>query len=82
MVGVVISFRNPTRPQAANVGLEQHQSSLRCYAHNEPEAYAAEENYFPDELVGGQYYQPVDRGLKIKIEEELKHLKDLDRNAT
>lgn len=48
------------------------------YAHDEPEAYAAGENYFPDELTGTQYYQPVDRGLEIKIKEKLKHLKMLD----
>ncbi|MGJ0491504.1 replication-associated recombination protein A [Methylobacter sp.] len=51
------------------------------YAHDEPEAYAAGENYFPDELAGTQYYQPVDRGLEIKIKEKLKHLKELDRRA-
>ncbi|MGR9114324.1 MAG: replication-associated recombination protein A [Gammaproteobacteria bacterium] len=49
------------------------------YAHNEPEAYAAGENYFPDELVGTLYYQPVDRGLEIKIAEKLKHLRNLDK---
>ena len=48
------------------------------YAHNEPEAYAAGENYFPDELIGTQYYQPVNRGLEIKISEKLMHLKELD----
>ena len=48
------------------------------YAHNEPEAYAAGENYFPDELIGTQYYHPVNRGLEIKISEKLKHLKKLD----
>jgi putative ATPase len=48
------------------------------YAHDEPEAYAAGENYFPDQLTGTQYYQPVDRGLEIKIKEKLKHLKMLD----
>jgi putative ATPase len=48
------------------------------YAHNEPEAYVAGENYFPDELLGTQYYSPVNRGLEIKISEKLKHLKDLD----
>lgn len=48
------------------------------YAHNEPEAYAAGENYFPDELVGKHYYQPVDRGLELKIREKLKHLNELD----
>ena len=51
------------------------------YAHNEPEAYAAGENYFPDELIGTQYYQPVNRGLEIKIAEKLKHLKKLDAKS-
>ncbi|MGZ8192297.1 MAG: replication-associated recombination protein A [Methylobacter sp.] len=51
------------------------------YAHNQPEAYAAGENYFPNELVGAQYYQPVERGLEIKIKEKLRHLKDLDKNS-
>jgi putative ATPase len=51
------------------------------YAHDEPEAYAAGENYFPDELAGTQYYQPVDRGLEIKIKEKLRHLKELDKRA-
>jgi putative ATPase len=51
------------------------------YAHDEPEAYAAGENYFPDELTGRTYYQPVARGLEIKIAEKLKHLKELDKNS-
>jgi putative ATPase len=49
------------------------------YAHDEPEAYAAGENYFPDGLQGRQYYHPAERGLEIKIAEKLKHLKQLDR---
>ena len=51
------------------------------YAHDEPEGYAAGENYFPEELAGRQYYKPVDRGLEIKIAEKLQHLRDLDRKA-
>jgi putative ATPase len=47
------------------------------YPHDEPEAYVAGENYFPDELIGTQYYQPVERGLEIKINEKLKYLKTL-----
>lgn len=47
------------------------------YSHDEPEAYAAGQHYFPDELIGTQYYQPVERGLEIKIKEKLKHLKTL-----
>jgi putative ATPase len=49
------------------------------YAHNEPEAYAAGENYFPEELVGRTYYKPTNRGLEIKIAEKLQHLKELDK---
>lgn len=48
------------------------------YAHDEPEAYAAGENYFPEELKNRQYYYPTNRGLEIKISEKLKHLKELD----
>ena len=51
------------------------------YAHDEPEAYAAGENYLPDELRGVHYYQPVDRGLEIRIREKLQHLRELDRRA-
>ena len=49
------------------------------YPHNEPEAYAVGVNYFPDELAGTQYYQPVERGLEIKISEKLRHLKALGK---
>jgi len=52
------------------------------YAHNEPYGYAAGENYFPDEMKddhsSGKYYNPVDRGLEIKIAERLEFLKKLD----
>ncbi|MCO6413293.1 MAG: replication-associated recombination protein A [Thiogranum sp.] len=51
------------------------------YAHDEPEAYAAGENYFPDELEGSRYYYPVERGLELKIREKLEHLRELDRRA-
>jgi putative ATPase len=48
------------------------------YAHNEPDAYAAGENYFPPELSKTQYYYPVERGLEIKIKEKLARLRELD----
>jgi len=77
-LGVPVHLRNaPTKlMKSLDYGKEYR------YAHNEPEAYAAGENYFPDELAGRQYYQPVDRGLEIKIKEKLKHLKELDKKAT
>jgi len=76
-LGVPVHLRNaPTKlMKSLDYGKEYR------YAHNEPEAYAAGENYFPDELAGRQYYQPVDRGLEIKIKEKLKHLKELDKGA-
>jgi len=48
------------------------------YAHDEAEGYAAGETYFPDELGERSYYQPVPRGLEIKIAEKLAHLRELD----
>ncbi|MDP8567282.1 replication-associated recombination protein A [Methylophilus aquaticus] len=49
------------------------------YAHNEPGAYAAGEQYFPDDLETQQFYQPTPRGLEGKIGEKLQHLKELDQ---
>ncbi|WP_295400712.1 replication-associated recombination protein A [uncultured Thiocystis sp.] len=51
------------------------------YAHDEPEAYAAGEVYFPEELGERRYYDPVDRGLEIRIREKLERLRALDRAA-
>ena len=51
------------------------------YAHDEPEAFAAGEHYFPDDLKAQPFYEPVPRGLEIKIAEKLKHLKDLNSRA-
>ena len=51
------------------------------YAHDEPEAYAAGETYFPESMPAQHYYQPVSRGLEIKIKEKLEHLRELDQKA-
>ncbi|MFK5913166.1 MAG: replication-associated recombination protein A [Woeseiaceae bacterium] len=51
------------------------------YAHDEPEAYAAGEKYFPDNMPEQNYYQPVERGLEIKIKEKLARLRELDHKA-
>jgi putative ATPase len=47
------------------------------YAHDEPEAYAAGERYFPDGMEPARYYEPVDRGLEIRIREALGRLRAL-----
>ncbi|MCF6346636.1 MAG: replication-associated recombination protein A [Thiomicrorhabdus sp.] len=51
------------------------------YAHDEPEAFAAGESYFPDDMPEQSYYQPVERGLEIKISAKMKHLDELNRQA-
>jgi putative ATPase len=51
------------------------------YAHDEPEGYAAGEQYFPDGMPPRRYYAPVDRGLEIRIREKLVRLRQLDGAA-
>ncbi len=52
------------------------------YAHDEPGAYAAGENYFPPELKDTRYYEPSNRGLETKITEKLDYLASLDAKST
>ena len=51
------------------------------YAHDEPDAYAAGENYFPEGMPPVTWYQPTPRGLEGKIAEKLAHLRALDAQA-
>ena len=52
------------------------------YAHDEPDGYPSGENYFPDGLAPApRFYQPVDRGLEIRIGEKLERLRELDAQA-
>jgi putative ATPase len=41
------------------------------YAHDEDDAVAAGENYFPEDMPEVKYYHPVPRGLELKIGEKL-----------
>lgn len=50
------------------------------YAHDEPEAFAAGEQYFPDGL-SAKFYTPTDRGLESRIRDKLEHLAQLNRQA-
>lgn len=72
---VPLRLRNaPTRLMAdLNYGKDYR------YAHDEFDAFAAGESYFPDELEPRHYYQPVDRGLELRIGEKLRDLRA--RNA-
>lgn len=51
------------------------------YAHDEPNAYAAGEQYMPDGVSEPNWYQPVPRGLESKIGEKLAFLRQLDEKA-
>jgi putative ATPase len=51
------------------------------YAHDEPEAYAAGEDYFPEGMPKVNWYSPTPRGLEAKIGEKLAHLRELDHKA-
>jgi putative ATPase len=50
------------------------------YAHDEPDAYAAGERYFPDAMPDRRYYVPAPRGLEIKIGEALAARRERDRS--
>ncbi len=52
------------------------------YAHDEPGAYAAGENYFPEPLKDRQYYHPTQHGLEQKIADKLRSLRELDKRST
>ena len=51
------------------------------YAHDEPDAYAAGEDYFPEGMKQPAFYRPTSRGLEGKIAERMERLRELDRQA-
>lgn len=51
------------------------------YAHDEPNAYAAGEDYFPEQMAQTRYYRPTTRGLEGKIGEKLAWLVEQDQNS-
>jgi putative ATPase len=51
------------------------------YVHNEDDAYAAGEHYFPDGMEAARWYLPTERGLEAKIGERLAALRDRDAAA-
>ncbi len=51
------------------------------YAHDEPDAYAAGENYLPDGMRDARWYQPTERGLEARIREKLESLRRQDAES-
>ena len=51
------------------------------YAHDEQGGFAAGERYWPDDMTAPRFYEPVDRGLEIRIGERLTELRRLNEAA-
>jgi putative ATPase len=51
------------------------------YAHDEPDAFAAGESYLPEGMPEPDFYQPVSRGLEIRIAEKMAHWRALNEQA-
>jgi len=51
------------------------------YAHDEPDAFAAGESYLPEGMPEPDFYQPVNRGLEIRIAEKMVHWRALNAQA-
>jgi putative ATPase len=51
------------------------------YAHDEDDGYAAGERYFPEAVDPPRFYQPVNRGLEIRIGEKLEELRAKDEQS-
>ncbi|UQN35116.1 replication-associated recombination protein A [Alcaligenes aquatilis] len=74
---VPVHLRNALTKLMKELG---HGHSYR-YAHDEPNAYAAGETYLPEGIPDPHWYQPVPRGLEIKIAEKMERLRQLDEQA-
>ena len=51
------------------------------YAHEEPDAFAAGETYFPEGMPEVRWYRPTERGLEGRIREKLEELRRLNAEA-
>lgn len=76
-IGVPVHLRNAPTKLMAELGFGQEYR----YAHDEPNAYAAGECYFPEQLQDLRFYQPNERGLEKQIKEKLDYLEQVNRNS-
>ncbi len=79
---VPLHLKNATSSITKELG---HGTEYR-YAHDEINAFAAGENYFPEALAKAdsshtRLYEPTERGLEKKLKEKLDYLNQLDRNS-
>lgn len=71
---VPMHLRNAPTQLMAKMG---HGDDYR-YAHNEPNAYAAGENYLPEPIKDSRFYFPTERGFEKRIKDKLVQLDELD----
>ena len=74
---VPIHLKNSTSAITKDLG---HGSEYR-YAHDEAGAFAAGENYFPEEIAQTVLYQPTDRGLEKQLRDKINYLNQLDQQS-
>ena len=74
---VPLHLKNATSSITKELG---HGNEYR-YAHNEANAFAAGENYFPEQLAHTSLYHPSDRGLEKQLKEKLDFLNRLDQQS-
>ncbi|MCL6268795.1 replication-associated recombination protein A [Sansalvadorimonas sp. 2012CJ34-2] len=75
---VPLHLRNAPTKLMKNLGYNEGYR----YAHDEDNAYAAGECYFPPTMEPKKYYDPSDRGLERKIKEKLQWLDSLDKASS
>lgn len=51
------------------------------YAHDEPDGYAAGEDYFPEAMEPRRFYQPLSRGLEDRIRDRMERLRQRDAES-
>lgn len=74
---VPLRFRNAPTGLAKSLG---HGDGYR-YAHDEDDAFAAGERYFPDEMAEQQFYFPSERGVEKQIKARISKLRALNERA-
>lgn len=77
------SHEVPIHLRNAPTGLMKSMGYGRAYRydHDEPDAFAKGQTYFPDAIGEKKYYYPVDRGLEIKIKEKLSRLRPVTEES-
>ena len=74
---VPLRFRNAPTDLAKSLG---HSEGYR-FAHDESDAFAAGERYFPDEMADQRFYEPTERGIERQIKQRLAKLRALNESA-